>query len=208
MSGLREGLKHCKYTMFHPVNGFDKVKWNNEGSMPVCFIILAAFFLVKVFDQMLMGFIFNGVNPDKISVPFIFLVTMGGFAICYVANWAVSSLMFTEGKSRHIFIMLTYTLVPYIVFEMIYIVASNLVNAEMSAFLEAIRVVGFLWSFFILILGEYYVHQLTFWRVVVNLLLTAAGVVIILFLLLLGYSLVQQVYIFLYTLYSEIAFRL
>ncbi|MEZ3427792.1 MAG: YIP1 family protein [Lachnospiraceae bacterium] len=208
MNKLKEGFKQCKYTMFHPVNGFDRVKWNNEGSLPVCCIILAAFFLVNVFDEVLTGFIFNTTNPDKISVPSIFLITMGGFAICYVANWAVSSLMFTEGKSRHIFIMLTYTLVPYTVFELIYIIATNFVNNEMNAFLEAIRFIGLLWSFLILLLGEYYVHQLTFLQVVLNLFLTAAGIVVILFLLLLGYSLVQQIYVFLVTIYNEIAFRL
>ncbi len=208
MNKLKEGFKQCKYTMFHPVNGFDRVKWNNEGSLPVCCIILAAFFLVNVFDEVLTGFIFNTTNPDKISVPSIFLITMGGFAICYVANWAVSSLMFTEGKSRHIFIMLTYTLVPYTVFELIYIIATNFANNEMNAFLEAIRFIGLLWSFLILLLGEYYVHQLTFLQVVLNLFLTAAGIVVILFLLLLGYSLVQQIYVFLVTIYNEIAFRL
>lgn len=208
MNKLKEGFKQCKYTMFHPVNGFDRVKWNNEGSLPVCFILLAAFFLVNVFDEMLTGFIFNGTNPNKISVPLTFIATMGGFAICYVANWAVSSLMFTEGKSRHIFIMLTYTLVPYTVFELIYIIATNFSNVEMLAFLMAIRFVGFLWSLFILVVGEYYVHQLSFGKVVVNLLLTAAGVVVILFLLFLGYTLIQQVYIFLVTVSNEIAFRL
>ena len=40
MNSVLEGAKQCKYTMFHPVNGFDKVKWNNEGSVPFCFIIL------------------------------------------------------------------------------------------------------------------------------------------------------------------------
>ncbi len=93
-------------------------------------------------------------------------------------------------------------------FELIYIIATNFVNNEMNAFLEAIRFIGLLWSFLILLLGEYYVHQLTFLQVVLNLFLTAAGIVVILFLLLLGYSLVQQIYVFLVTIYNEIAFRL
>ena len=29
---MREDLKHCKYTMFHPLNGFEEVKWNGKGS--------------------------------------------------------------------------------------------------------------------------------------------------------------------------------
>ena len=208
MNRLKEGAKQCRYTMFHPVNGFDQIKWNNAGSMLFCMMILLAFFLVRVFDEALMGFIFNTANPEEISVPSIFLISMGGFAICYAANWAVSSLMFTEGKSRQVFIMLCYTLVPYTICDLIYIFASNFTNLEMKAFLTAIRVVGLFWSGLILLVGEYYIHQLTAAKVFLNLLLTAAGVVILLFLLLLGYSLIQQIYAFLYTIYNEIAFRL
>lgn len=205
---LRKGLKQCKYTMFHPVNGFDQVKWNNAGSIPACILILACFFLVNVFDAVLTGFIFNTHNSDNISVPSIFLISIGGFAICYIANWAVSSLMFTEGRNSHVFIMFCYTLVPYTVCEFLYILATNLVNSEMSAFLNAIRFIGFLWSAVILFFGEYYVHQLSFGGVVLNLILTAIGILIILLLLLLAYTLVGQLSTFVYTIYNEIVFRL
>lgn len=208
MNKILEGAKQCRYTMFHPVNGFDQVKWEKKGSPIFCLFILLAFFLTNVFDQVLTGFIFNSYNPDKISVISIFLIAIGGFAIVYFANWAVSSLMFTEGETRNIFIVLCYALVPYIVFELIYILATNFGNNDLTAFLTAIRVIGFGWSGLILFVGMYYVHQLSFGGTLGNLLLTAIGVMLILFLLLLAFSLVQQIYTFLYTIYNEIVFRL
>ena len=60
----------------------------------------------------------------------------------------------------------------------------------------------------ILIVGMYYIHQFTFGGLLLNLLLTVIGVAIILFLLLLGYSLVQQIITFVVTIYNEIVFRL
>ena len=208
MKNIKAGLKQCLYTMIHPVNGFDQVKWEKKGSMGVCILILAAFFLTNVFDQVLTGFIFNTYNPDKISVPSIFLITMGGFAICFCANWAVSSLMFTEGETRNIFLVLCYTLVPYIFCELIYIFTTNFANLELQAFLNAIRIIGFGWSGIILLVGMFYIHQLPFGKLIVNLILSVIGILAILFLILLGYSLVQQIYAFLYTLYNEIIFRL
>lgn len=208
MKELIQGARQCCYTMFHPVNGFDQVKWEKKGSPLFCVVILAAFFLTNVFDQVLTGFIFNTYNPDKISVPSVFLITMGGFAVVYAANWAVSSLMFTEGEARNIFIALCYTLVPYTVFELIYIFATNFSNNELVAFLTAIRIVGLLWSLVILLFGMFYVHQVGFGGTVLNLALTVIGVLVILFLILLAFTLVQQIYTFLYTLYNEIVFRL
>lgn len=202
------GIRHVFYTMFHPVNGFDQIKWEKKGSVAACCLILLVFFLSNVFDQVLTGFIFNTFNPDRISVPSIFLITIGGFIIVYVSNWAAGSLMFSEGENRDIFITLCYALVPYTIFDLIYILLTNFANLEVAAFLTALLVIGFLWSGFILVVGMYYVHQFTFGELLLNLLLTAIGIAIILFLLLLGYSLIQQIITFVVTIYNEIVFRL
>ena len=69
------GFKHIFYTMIHPVNGFDQIKWEKKGSIVACAAILLVFFLTNVFEQVLTGFIFNTYNPDRISVPSIFLIT-------------------------------------------------------------------------------------------------------------------------------------
>lgn len=208
LNKINAGAQQCLYTIFHPFNGFDQVKWEKKGSVPFCFVILLAFFLTNVFDQVLTGFIFNTFNPDKISVPSIFLITMGGFLICFVANWAVSSLMFTEGELHNIFIVLCYTLVPYILAELVYIFATNFSNLELQAFLVAIRFIGLAWSGIVLLVGMFYIHQLSFGKVIVNLLLTAVGVLAILFLILLAYSLVNQIYTFLFTIWNELVFRM
>lgn len=208
MKELLRGMRQCFYTVFHPFNGFDQVKWEKKGSVLFGFVILAAFFLTSVFDQVLTGFIFNTYNPDKISVPSIFLITMGGFVICFVANWAISSLMFTEGELHNIFIALSYTLVPYIMAELVYIFATNIANQELQAFLTAIRIVGLIWSGVILLVGMHYVHQLSFGKVLINLLLTVIGILAILFLILLAYSLVNQIYTFLFTIWNELVFRM
>lgn len=208
MNELYRGMRQCFYTVFHPFNGFDQVKWEKKGSVLFSFVILLAFFLTSVFDQVLTGFIFNTFNPDKISVPSIFLITMGGFVICFVANWAISSLMFTEGELHNIFIVFAYTLVPYIMTELVYIFATNVANLELQAFLTAIRIIGLIWSGVILLVGMRYVHQLSFGGVIVNLLLTVVGILAILFLILLAYSLVNQIYTFLFTIWNELVFRM
>ena len=208
LSDVPAGLKHIFYTMIHPVNGFDQIKWEKKGSVIACLVILLVFFLTNVFDQVLTGFIFNTNNPDRISVPSIFLITMGGFAIAFIANWAAGSLQFSEGETRDIFITLCYALVPYIIARLLVILLSNFANAEVQAFLTAILVIGLMWSGFILIVGMYYIHQFTFGSLLLNLLLTAIGIAIILFLLLLGYSLIQQIITFVITIYNEIVFRL
>ncbi|TAH73685.1 MAG: hypothetical protein EWM47_02745 [Anaerolineaceae bacterium] len=208
MNRLSKGFRQSYYTMFHPVNGFDAVKWENAGSIRTCFFIMFLFFLVNVFDAVLTGFIYNTRNPDRISIISIFAVSIGGIILWFISNWAVSSLMFTEGKTKHILILTCYSLLPYIIWEFIYIVASNFVPVEMAPFLSMLRFIGLSWSFLLLVFGSYQIHQISVGKVFVNILLTVLGVFIMLFLMLLGYSLIQQMYIFAYTIFSEVVFRL
>ncbi|MCQ2770906.1 MAG: YIP1 family protein [Clostridia bacterium] len=201
------GAKHCVKTMFHPNVGFDAMKWEKQDNIAFCFVILALFFFVNIADQVVTGFIFNTYNPDRISVPSIFLISMGGVALFFIANWSVSSLQFTEGKTKEIFMVTCYSLLPYTVFEFIYIAVTNFSNNDMIAFMTAIRIIGLAWSFIILLVGMLYTHQLSFGGTILNLILTVVGILIILFLILLGYTLVQQIYVFFYTIFNEMAFR-
>ena len=205
---LSKGLKQSYYTIFHPVNGFDAVKWENAGSIKSCLLIAFLFFLVNVFDAELVGFIFNMRDPDRISILSIFAVSIGGILLWFIANCAVSSLMFTEGKAKHIFILTCYSLLPYIAWEFCYIIASNFVASDMEPFLKMLQFMGLTWSFLLLVFGTYQIHQVTVGKVFIIIVLTAIGVLIMLFLMLLAYSLIQQMYIFAYTLFSEIVFRL
>jgi hypothetical protein len=84
MNRLSKGLRQSYYTLFHPVNGFDAVKWENAGSVKACLFIVLFFFLVNVFDAELIGFIYNTQNPDRISIPSIFAVSIGGCHIKFI----------------------------------------------------------------------------------------------------------------------------
>ncbi|HIW72923.1 MAG TPA: YIP1 family protein [Firmicutes bacterium] len=205
---MRENLKHCKYTVFHPVIGFEEVKWNGKGSYLLSFAALFLFFLINVFSAQLTGFSFNGNNPDKISLFSIFAVSVGGVLLWFIANWAVSSLMDGEGKTGQIWVVTCYSLIPYIVFTALFILASNFASLEMATFLYLLQAVGIAWTCLMMFFGLYQIHQLDFKGTVVNVLLTIFGIAVMLFLMVMIYSLFQQIYSFLYTLFSEIMFRM
>ncbi len=205
---MKEHLKHCKYTVFHPIAGFEEVKWNGKGSNVISFVVLFLFFLINVLSAQLTGFSFNTNNPDKISMISIFAVSVGGVLLWFISNWAVSSLMDGEGKIRQIWVVTCYSLIPYIVFTALFIIASNFASLEMATFLYLLQAFGIAWSCLMMFFGMYQIHQLDFKGTVGNILLTIFGIAVMLFLMMMLYSLFQQVYAFAYTLFSEIMFRM
>ncbi|REE56449.1 Yip1-like protein [Paenibacillus taihuensis] len=196
------------YTMFHPMKGYELVKWDRSGSFIESACILLALFLYIVSERQVTGFIFNGNNADDINVPVIFLVTIGTFLLWFVSNMAVCSFMDGEGKSREVWIASTYALIPYVLIGFIEIVLSNLFSIEASPFLLILRFAAIAWSILLLAVGMYTVHQYSLKQTLANLSLTVAGIAIITFLLILVYSLFQQVFVFLFTVYNEIMFRM
>ena len=74
--------------------------------------------------------------------------------------------------------------------------------------MTALRIIGLLWAGVLLLIGMLAVHQLSFGGTLLNLLLTVIGILVVLFLLLLGYMLLQQIITFVRTIWNEIAFRL
>ena len=204
----RENLRHCKYTVFHPISGFEEVKWNDKGSVVISVVVLFLFFLINVLQAQMTGFSFNSNNPDKISMISIFAISVGGVALWFVANWAMSSLMNGEGKLRQIWVVTCYALIPYVVFTALFIIASNFASLEMGVFLYLLYAFGIAWSCIMMFFGMYQIHQLDFKGTVANVFLTIVGIAIMLFIMVLLYSLFQQMYTFLYTIFSEIMFRI
>ena len=49
-------LKHC---VFHPVEGFEDLRWKKQGSMKISMLIVLFLFIAMVVDRQLTGFQFN-----------------------------------------------------------------------------------------------------------------------------------------------------
>ncbi len=207
---LRNGLFGAPlYCMAHPYQGFESVKYAGLGSVASGAMVLLVFFLAVVFEYLQTGFAFNPNRIDRLNVQLLFLGSVGSFLLVYVSNLAVSSLMGDcEGKKRELFIAFSYALFPAVLGMIARTVVSNFVTLDMKVFLDFLSFVTMGWSAVLLVMGVYHVNQLTLKKTLWNLGLTALAVIIVLVLMVLAYSLFQQMWIFITTIYHEIMFRL
>lgn len=196
------------YTMFHPFQGFEEIKFKKKGSIMLSIVILAVWFLSAILERKLTGFIFNGYRIDKLNILTLLPGTVVLFSIWVIANWGFCTLLDGEGTLKEIWIVSAYALVPYIIFSLVTIFLSNFLTLEGGVFLSWINQVGKYWSIVLIFLGLYEIHQYTLKKTLWAIVLTILGILIVIFLALLVFSLYNQVIVFFRTIYNEIIFRL
>ena len=201
----RQWVKHA---VTHPFEGFEDMRWKKAGSMKYAIIIVLLWFVAAVFYDRLYGFQFY-VSADKMFnvIPYI-VRTIVLFLTWVVGNWAVCTLLDGEGTMKNIFVYSAYALVPYVVSIYLDVFMSHFLIRDEFVFIEAVRYIGLGWSVILVFSAIKSVHQYSFLKTIVAIALTIAAMLIMLFLLVLLLSLLQQVYVFVYSIYTEIAYRL
>ena len=206
MMDLRPG-EWVKHSITHPAEGFEDMRWKKAGSLKIAFAIVLLLFLAQIADGRLYGFQF-GISYDKTFniIPYI-VKSIVLFGAWVVGNWAVCNLLDGEGTMKNICIYSAYALIPYIAQIFINVLLSHILIQDEAVFMQAIRIIGVGWSVILLFSAIKSVHQYSFGKTVFAIILTIVAMLIMLFLLVLFMSLIQQVYIFISTIYTEISYR-
>lgn len=201
-------LEWLKHAITHPFEGFEDMRWKKAGSLKIAFFIVFLLFISQIAEERLYGFQFY-ISYDKIFnvVPFI-MKSVVIFAAWTIGNRAVCTFLDGEGTLRNICIYSAYALVPYIAQSFINTLLSHILIRDEFVFMEAIRITGICWTIMLLFSAVKAVHQYSFKQTVFAVIFTVAAMLIMLFLLVLFMSLIQQIYLFISTVYMEISYRL
>lgn len=201
-------LQWLRYAVTHISEGFEDMRWKKSGSLKIAWIILFLFFFSHIAQERLYGFQFRTSYDKTFSViPYI----VSSFVIFFawvIGNNAVSTFLDGEGSPKNIFIYSAYALVPYIAQSLINTLLSHFLIKDELVFMQAIKITGILWSVVLIFSAIKAVHQYSFMRTLISVLLTIVAMFIMLFLLILFMALVQQLYLFISSLYTEISYRI
>lgn len=196
------------YVVFHPVDGFEDMRWKKAGSLKIAFIIVFLLFFALIAHERLYGFQFGSVEDKTFSIVPYFMKSMVAFAVWVVGNWAVCTIFSGEGTMRNICIYSAYSLVPFIVQMLVNVMLSHVLVRDEAVFMQIIRAVGILWSVLLMFSAVRSVHGYSAAKTFFAIVLTLASALIMLILFVLLLSLIQQIYIFISTIVTEITYRL
>lgn len=205
---LFTGKKNPFLMITHPVETMEDLKFKKNGSVFFATLLLIAYTVSAIIKQVGTGFIYSTMRIKDFNV-LIVLCTSGVLVLLFVvANWALCTLLNGEGRMVDIYIMTCYNLIPLIAFNLLSTFLSRFLISSEFTFVSIVGVLCQMWFYVLMFYGAMTIHNYKFWGTLLNLLASLVAMAVIFFLIFLFTVLMQQLYIFILTLYTECRMRL
>lgn len=196
------------YVLTHPADGFIQFKTRKHiRSWEMTFGFVIAWFLLQVLDFFGTGFIFNDNRISDFNLFITMAATIGLYALFVIGNWAVCTLIEGKGTLPEIMTTTAYALLPYLVSTLINTLLSNFFALDEGSFLTIISYIGLVWTGMVLFVGLSAIHEYSVGKTVVSILLTVFAMAVMLFLIILFYTLITQTVSFVISIIQEVSLR-
>ena len=217
MSGLIEKVKDfsrqvgkftfVKYTMVHPFKGYWELRRGYNGSLQGGILILLVWLVTQLMRNQLAGFIFNpryGQPPNFLLDSLTVLIP---FFLWCISNWCLTTLMDGEGRMRDIVAATAYSVCPLIFGNVLVIILSNVLTVKESMYISVIDALFMVWAVLLIVIGTLTIHNYTLLKTIITCIFTIVVMAAIIFLLLLLFTLSQEIMGFIGSIIKEISYR-
>lgn len=208
MQSFLGSLRYSLYVITHPFDGFWDLTHEKRGSMAVANLIVFLFLMTNLWSMRFTNFMFNDVRWERVNIWSQIVGTLAPLLIYCVANWCLTTLFDGKGRLKDIYIGLAYALTPYILLINPVTVISNFVTADEGAFLQYFDSLALIWCGALILVSVMQIHDYSLFKAILAIIFSVAGMMIIVFLVMLFFSLISDAIGFFISVYKEILFRI
>ena len=197
------------YIISRPFKGFGDLKYENRGSLFFALVMILLLCIFTICDWTYKGFIITGYYNENaiVNTPYLLTMTIAQVVLFVFGNWSVTTITNGSGSLKEIFMVYAYASYPKLILDVIGLILSNLVTAEEAAFSIFFYAFGTVAFLFYLFVGLVMIHEYTFTKSLLMVLMTVMSMCIIVFVLSLFITLSNEVIVFLNTVFKEISMR-
>ncbi|MBO5176615.1 MAG: YIP1 family protein [Lachnospiraceae bacterium] len=203
-----KNFKFAFYCMTHPLDGYWDLTHEKRGSMAVANTILILTLVARVTSLQFTSFIFNQVYWPEVNI-FMYLGSiLFPLALWVVGNWALTTLF--DGKARlpQIYMATCYAMLPYPLFQFPLIIFSNMVTVNEAEFYGVINTVVLVFCAIYIVVAMMQIHEYTMKKTILFTFFSIFAMLVIVFILLLFFSMISQGIAYFVSIVREILFRM
>ena len=204
----RDSLRYALHCIVRPFDGFWDLTHEKRGSMAAANTIVILVLLTNLIKLGATSFVFNPVNWDNVNLILEIATFLVPFIVYVVANWCLTTLFDGKGTLKDIWMGTAYAMTPYVIIQLILIPMSNVVTEEEGAFYTVFSNFSMIWCGLLIIASVMMIHDFMLGKAFLSLIFSAVGMLIIVFLLVLFFSLISDGFSYLYSIYKETIFRM
>ncbi|OZB94306.1 YIP1 family protein [Paenibacillus sp. XY044] len=200
-------LQLIRQVIVHPIDFFYDIQNPKRISWLQGVLLILLLFVAKMLSLIVMGYAFETRQPYEISWVYEFMWIIVPWGAYCVSNWAVSTILEGEGKFKEIFVGSAFALAPYILFIVPVTLLTNILSLDEQSIILFLSNLLLVWCGWLLLVKIKVLHDFELGKMVGIALLTVIGMVIMLFVLILMYGLINQFCSFILDLIKEVRFR-
>lgn len=201
-------MKQALYILRHPIYGVWDMKRLKTGRYRDGFILILLAIIAVTFNRQMRAFVFNYYYNVPLDILKQIALVVLPVVLFSLSNWSVTTLAEGKGSFKDIFMVTCYSLMPLIIFQFITPILTHFITLNEQAYLNIIDGIGYGWTFLMLILGIREIHEYSGGKMVSTSILTIIAAFIIVFIVLLFFSLLNELGSFVYSIYREFSLRL
>lgn len=209
LKNFGKDLKYAFHVITHPLDGFWDLKHEKRGRGYIAVLFLVMYVLTDILNKQFNNYTFNELKvfPEQINIVGTFVSTALIVVIWVASNWGLTTLFDGEGSMKDVFLYTGYSMLPLVLSQIVLIPLTNILTVNEATIVTLVTVIGYGWTGILLYTGTMTTHQYSGGKTFLILLAILLGMVIIVFLGILFFFLVQEIWNFVYTIYLELELR-
>lgn len=201
-------LKFSLYCITHPLDGFWDLTHEKRGSIAAANTILILTLVARVMKLQFTSFIFNKVYWPEINI-FLYLASiLFPLALWCVGNWGLTTLFDGKGRLSQIYMATCYGMTPYPLIQFPLIIFSNLVTVDEEEFYLVLSGLSLVWAAILILAAMSQIHEYKMSKTIVFTIATGFAMLVMIFILLLFFSMISSGVAYFISIGREILFRL
>lgn len=203
-----KSLKYATYCMLHPFDGFWDLTHEKRGSMAAAHTIVIAVLITRLLSLEHTSFLFSNVYWPEVNILQQCLSVLLPLVIFVLGNWGLTTLFEGKGTLPNVYMATCYALAPFVLLQLPMIVLSNWITMDEASFYTVLNTVSLAWSAGLIVCAMMQIHDYGLAKTLLFIFFTIFAMAVIVFLLLLFFTLVGDGVGYFTSIYKEITFRL
>lgn len=203
-----DSLKFALYCITHPFDGFWDLTHEKRGTYAAANTILILTLLVRVMKLRYTSFIFLNVYWEELNI-FLYLASIVfPLALWVVGNWGLTTLFDGKGRLGQVYMATCYAITPYPLIQFPLMIFSNFVTVDEAEFYAVLSMLSLFWAALLVIAAMSQIHEYTMRKTLLFVVASLFAMLVIIFILMLFFSMISQGVAYFISLGREILFRL